>query len=92
MATVPKSTSFVDREIARNIRFIHKLTAKDSTGRWAVYFIYVQGPKEKLFLEAIKRPETIDLEAYGRVLASCYGEKPDDDVMAVMRDRFGYIF
>ena len=83
--------SFLDREIARSGHLIHKLLAIDSTGRRAYYFVYVTAAKERLFLEAIKGPETVDLEVYGTVVASCYGAEPSDKVKALLLERYGFV-
>ncbi len=87
----PTPRTFLDREIARSGHLIHKLKAKDSTGRWAYYFVYVAAAKERLFLEVLKRPETIDLEAYGIVVASCYGAEPTDEVKTLLLERYGFV-
>lgn len=82
--------SFVDKIIAKKGHLVHKLKAKDSTGRWAYYFVLVEPPREKAFLDALKAEESIDLEDYGKVLASCYGEEPNDQVKTLLRDKYGF--
>lgn len=80
----------MDREIARNGHLIHKLKAKDTTGRWAYYFVFVQAAKERLFLRAIDGDGIIDLEKYGKVIASCYGEEPSDEVKDFLKDKYDF--
>ena len=66
-----KKRSFVDSIIAKKGHLIHKLKAKDTTGRWAYYFVLVEAPREAAFLKSIEGDGTIDLEDFGKVVASC---------------------
>lgn len=83
-------SSFVDKLIAKKGHLIHKLKAKDSTGRWAYYFVLVEPPKEQSFLDALDSNASIDLEDYGKVIASNYGEEPTDDVKRMLKDKYGF--
>jgi hypothetical protein len=69
---------------------IHKLKAKDTTGRWAYYFVWVTPPNETMFMKAIEGDGTIDLEDFGLVVASCYGEEPNEEVRAFLKERFNF--
>ena len=83
--------TFQERFIAQNGQHIHKLKAKDTTGRWAYYFVYVKPEKEKIFLDALADQErTIDLEDYGIVVASCYGEQPNEAVKQFLKEKYGF--
>ena len=88
-ATAPRR-SWVEREVARKGHLIHKLKAKDSTGRWAYYFVLVESPQEKAFLKAIAGDGMIDLEDYGRVIVSNYGEEPNAETRAFLKRRYGF--
>jgi hypothetical protein len=91
MSTTEKpKRSFMDKEIARSGHLIHKLKAKDSTGRWACYFVYVQAAKERIFLKAIEGDGIIDLENYGKVIASCYGEEPTAELKAFLKEKYDF--
>lgn len=83
-------SSFVDKIIAKKGHLIHKLKAKDSTGRWAYYFVLVEAAKEQSFLNALEANESIDLEDYGKVVASNYGEEPSEDVKKMLKERYGF--
>lgn len=72
---------FVDRLIAQSPWHIHRLKAKDSTGRWAYYFVYVPPGRSESFSKAI--------EDYGTVIASCYGEMPDEATKKLLKDKYG---
>lgn len=82
--------SFADKIIAQKGHLVHKLKAKDSTGRWAYYFVLVEPHREKAFLDALKSEETIDLEDFGKVIASCYGEEPNEQVKTFLKEKYGF--
>jgi hypothetical protein len=86
----PPKRSFMDKEIARNGHLIHKLKAKDTSGRWAYYFVYVQAAKERLFLKAIEGEGIVDLEKYGNVIASCFGEEPTQEVKDFLKAKYDF--
>jgi tetratricopeptide (TPR) repeat protein len=69
---------------------IHKLKAKDTTGRWAYYFVLVMPKYESSFLSAIDGDGNIDLEDYGKVVASCYGEEPSEEVRNLLKEKYGF--
>ena len=79
-----------DQVISQSSHLIHKLKAKDSTGRWAYYFILVQPHQEKGFMQAIGGSGTIDLEDHGVVVGSCYGEKPSEDLKQYLKNIYGF--
>lgn len=71
---------------------IHKLTAKDNTGRQAYYFVLVEPARESDFLRAIdSKTGIIDLEDFGRVVASCYGDTPSAEMKEFLKQRYGFI-
>lgn len=82
--------NFVDQIIAKKGHLIHKLKAKDTTGRWAYYFVLVESPRETAFLKAIEGDGTIDLEDFGKVIASCYGEEPNAEIKKYLKDKYGF--
>ena len=83
--------SYVDKQIANRGSEIHKIKAKDSTGHWAYYFVLVEQSKERRFLAALDSSQTIDLENYGKVIASCYGEEPSEKLKKFLREKYGFI-
>jgi hypothetical protein len=82
--------SFADKIIAKKGHLIHKLKAKDSTGRWAYYFVLIEPSKEKSFMAALDSTESIDLEDFGKVIASNYGEEPSEEVKKMLKERYGF--
>lgn len=88
MAKSPKS--FVDQVVAKKGNLIHKLKAKDSTGEWAYYFLLVEAGKEAFFLKSLEDKGMINLEEYGKIIASCYGEEPSAEVKALLKEKYGF--
>ncbi|MBN8542782.1 MAG: hypothetical protein ACOYJ2_02640 [Rickettsiales bacterium] len=82
--------TFVDQIIAKKGHLIHKLKAKDTTGRWAYYFVLVEAPREQAFLKSIEGDGIIDLEDYGKVIASCYGEEPNQEIKDFLKEKYGF--
>ncbi|GLU51692.1 hypothetical protein Dfri01_11530 [Dyadobacter frigoris] len=69
-------------------RHCHKLTANDTTGRKAWYIVLVTPANEKVFLDAIDGDGTIDLENYGKVVASAYGDKVPDNIDEIIFNKY----
>jgi hypothetical protein len=86
----PRKRSFAAEIIAKRRHLIHTLKAKDTTGRWAYYFILVQPYREQAFLKSLDGDGIIDLEDYGKVLASCYGDEPTAEIKQYLRDTYDY--
>jgi hypothetical protein len=77
--------------IANNGHKIHKLKAKDSTGRWAYYFILIEPEEEEeKFMAALESTEIIDLEDYGQVVASNYGKQPSDNIRDFLKKKYNF--
>ncbi|WP_373528336.1 hypothetical protein [Nostoc sp.] len=79
-----------DKFFAERSHLIHKLKAKDSTGRWAYYFVYIRPALEQEFLKALDLNQSIDLEDYGKIIGCCYGEKPNDKLKALLKEKYGF--
>lgn len=89
-ATTGPNRSRRDRIMAKRGHLIHKLKAKDTTGAWAYYFVYVPSYRERHFLKAIEGNGTVDLEEYGKIIGSCYGEEPSDYLKNELREKYGF--
>lgn len=79
-----------DIYVANNGHNIHKLKAKDSTGRWAYYFVLIKSEKEEEFMAALDSTENIDLEDYGQVIASNYGEQPSEEIRDFLKKKYNF--
>jgi hypothetical protein len=81
---------YVKTAISRNGHNVHKLKAKDTSGRWAYYFVLVPPDRETQFIRAIEGSGIIDLQDFGMVLASSYGETPTDEIREYLKARYGW--
>ena len=81
--------SFVDREIARNWHRVEQMTACDSTGRRACYFLYVPPHRKDALIRALDSESMIDLAQFGDVIASNYGDAPSPETRQLIKSRFG---
>lgn len=86
---MPKS--FYDCEIGLRGHSVHKIKAKDTTGRWAYYFVLMEGNNERIFLNALKSGGIIDINSYGTVIGSCYGEEPNEELKIFLMERYNFI-
>lgn len=89
-ASASSNDTYLNRRIASQGHLIHKLKAKDSTGRWAYYFVLIHPSAAQRFLQALESTELIELQDYGEVVASCYGESPDEETIAFLKERYGF--
>jgi hypothetical protein len=89
-STSSDGDTYVDRHIASQGHLIHKIKAKDSTDRWAYYFVLVQPNLEQIFLQSLESKQSIDLEEYGEIIASCYGESPDEKTKIFLKEKYGF--
>lgn len=85
-----KDARNVDKYIATRGHEVHKIKAKDSTGKWAYYFVLVEQKSEATFLAALDSNQSIDLESYGSVLGSCYGEKPSKALRIFLKKKYDF--
>jgi hypothetical protein len=80
--------SFADkirRERANNLFLVR---GNDSTGRAAWYFVLVDPAKKAAFHRAATGQ--LELNAYGRIVASGYGTDPPADVRERMKTEYGF--
>ena len=59
-------------------------------GRDAWFYVMVDPLKVTLFLKAYEKPGVmIDLEKYGKIIESGWGENPPEDVVKRITDEYG---
>lgn len=86
-----KQRPFTDQIIANKGHLIHKLKAKDTSGSWAYYFVLVEPTRERAFLKALEEKDGIaNLEEYGKIIASCYGEEPTQEVIDFLKEKYDF--
>lgn len=83
--------AFTDQEVAAQPHHVHLFRAKAS-GRPAYYAVLVEPAFEKAFEQAMHQSgsATMELENYGVVLGSCYGEGPTPELCAYLLERYGF--
>ena len=85
-----KPHSFADQVIAHKGHLIHKLKAKDTSGKWAYYFVLVEPARETAFQKALGGEGIACLEDYGKIIASCYGEEPTQEIKDFLKEKYGF--
>lgn len=87
----PAGSGYFEKQLIRvRGHQIHKLKARDTTGAWAYYFVLIKPQGEAAFSAAIEGDGTIDLEDYGEVIASSYGEEPSPEVRDFLKAQYGF--
>lgn len=87
----PRSAGIHTRRlIGARGHLVHQLSATDSNGRRAYYFLLVEPAMEPVFLERIRNPQgdVLNLEDYGIILASCFGERPTEETRRRLREDY----
>ncbi len=82
--------TYANSAVSKSGHLVHKIKAKDTTGKFAYYFVLVPPAQEVAFLSAIDGDGMIDLEDFGSVIASCYGESPNTEVKNYLKSRYGF--
>ena len=85
-----KTMSFKDKLIAKEGHRVHKLKAKDQSGRWAYYVVHVPPSKERSFMGALKSGSSMDLNDFGTVIASNFGEEASKATKDLLKERYGF--
>jgi hypothetical protein len=84
------SGTFMDRLIRAEGHLVHKIKARDLEGRPSYYLVHVRPDREQMFLAALQEHGPLQLEDYGTVIGSCFGEQPSPALIAEMRARYGF--
>lgn len=85
------TASFVDRLISKKGHLIHKLRAIDINGKQAYYFVLIEPTKDIAFKKAIESGVgKLNFEDYGKVIASCYGDEPNEQVKEMLRQKYSF--
>jgi hypothetical protein len=80
--------SYADRVRRERGNNVFLVRGNDSTGRAAWYFVLVDPAKKAAFRKAFSGQ--LQLNAYGRILASGYGADPPADVRERMKTEYGF--
>jgi hypothetical protein len=79
---------FADRVRRERSDNVFLVRGNDSTGRAAWYFLLVDPAKKAAFRKAATGQ--VELNAYGRVIASGYGTDPPPEVRERMKTEYGF--
>jgi hypothetical protein len=80
-------TSFRDKILSAKGDIIYTVVATDKNDRRAFYCIKVLPSKEDDFKKSLEKPD-LNLTDHGTIIASCYGEKPDESVKGVLKEQY----
>ncbi len=81
----------MDKIISSRGHLVHKLRAVDTTGRPAYYFVLIEPYKEAAFQAALKSGrDTLNFKDFGKIIASCYGDQPNEEVKKLLKDKYGF--
>jgi hypothetical protein len=69
---------------------IRLILATDATGRKAYYFLRLVPLKRPIFDKVMKEGKGLNLEEFGEVLMSGYGEYPPEFVLTMMKQKYNY--
>ncbi len=81
--------SFMDHVINSRGDLCYKVTGKDITDRVAWYFVLVDKDKKEAFLKH-EEGDSYNLEDYGKIIVSGYGEDVPEDVQEMLKEKYGF--
>lgn len=81
--------TFMDHLINSRGDLCYKVTGKDITGRNAWYFVLVDKDRKEAFLKH-KSGDSYNLEDYGKIIISGYGDSVPLDVQEMLKDKYGF--
>jgi len=85
-----KAANFENKIISQKGNLIHKLIAIDENGKEALYYILVEPMHEAAFIKKIESGEGMDFTDYGKVIGSCYGNKPTEQLKKELKENYGF--
>ncbi len=82
--------SFADKIVSNRAAHILRIDAKEEeTGDAACYFVMVQPMKERALQNAAVSG-SFDIADYGVVIASCWGDAPDAETIALLKEKYNF--
>ena len=85
----PRKGSFVSSLFASRPDCIFLVKGKDTTNRQAWYYVTVDKSKKDTF-ESLQGAQSLNLNDYGKILYSGYGDEPPEDIKKTMEDEYGF--
>lgn len=81
--------NFMDHLINSRGDLCYKVVGRDITDRIAWYFVLVDKEKKEAFLKH-KTGDSYNIEDYGKIIISGYGEEVPEDVQEMLKEKYGF--
>lgn len=81
--------NFMDHLITSRGDLCYKVVGRDITDRIAWYFVLVDKEKKDAFLKH-KTGDSYNIEDYGKIIISGYGEEVPEDVQEMLKEKYGF--
>lgn len=81
--------SFMDHLISSRGDLCFKIVGRDITGEIAWYYVLVDKDKKDAFLKH-KPGDSYNIEDYGKIIVSGYGEEVPEDVQEMLKEKYGF--
>ena len=84
-------SNFSKKIISSKSHHIQKFQATDINGDEAYYFVMIEPHNEIRLNKALENPdEVLNFEDYGKIIASCYGKEPTEEVKKFLKKDYGF--
>ena len=81
--------SFMDHLISSRGDLCYKIVGRDITGEIAWYYVLVDKDRKDAFLKH-KPGDSYNIEDYGKIISSGYGEEVPEDVQKMLKEKYGF--
>ncbi|HCR86046.1 MAG TPA: hypothetical protein DIV86_05145 [Alphaproteobacteria bacterium] len=81
--------NFMDHLISTRGDLCYKVVGRDITGELAWYYVLVDKEKKDAFLKH-KPGDSYNIEDYGKIITSGYGEEVPEDVKEMLKEKYGF--
>lgn len=81
--------SFMDHLISSRGDLCFKIVGRDITGEIAWYYVLVDKDKKDSFLKH-KPGDSYNIEDYGKIIVSGYGEEVPEDIQEMLKEKYGF--
>lgn len=81
--------NFMDHLISTRGDMCYKVVGRDITGEIAWYYVLVDKDKKDAFLKH-KPGDSYNIEDYGKIITSGYGEEVPEDVQEMLKEKYGF--
>lgn len=89
MRNLPEQLTAKDKLIISRKDDCFKVSGVDITGRQAWYFVLIHSHKKRAFLNH-KKGDSYNLEDYGEIIMSGYGDEVPDEIKAFLKEKYSF--